>query len=137
MFSLVFDNADAYGNFLRIRSGSIVQSLNLGFKMNIEEEQASVLSCFIAEIESKFGKLSHEVIVPFLPDVEILGVEFKIPVKGDKLALLSLSAKNAKEYQFNSLRQREQTDPETFKAAVVEELSKSTFHLCKYLSQQA
>lgn len=122
VFSLVFDNADAYGNFLRIRSGSIVQSLNLGFKMNIEEEQAAVLSSFIAEIESKFGQLSHEIIVPFLPDVEIPGVEFRIPVKGDKLALLSLSAKNAKEYQFNSLRQREQTDPEAFKAAVVEDL---------------
>ena len=125
VFSLVFDANDAFGNFLRIRSGAIVQSLNLGFKMNIEEEQASVLSTFIAEIESKFGELSHEIIVPFLPDVEIPGVEFKIPVKGDKLAILALSAKNAKEFQFNSIKQREHTDPDAFKAAVLEELRKA------------
>ena len=125
VFSLVFDASEAFGNFLRIRGGSIVQSLNLGFKMNIEEEQESVLSSFIAEIESKFGELSKEIIVPFLPDVELPGVEFKIPVKGDKLALLSLSAKNAKEFQFNSIKQREHTDPDAFKAAVVEELRKA------------
>ncbi|MBO6045744.1 MAG: excinuclease ABC subunit C, partial [Bacteroidales bacterium] len=122
VFSLIFEGAEAFGNFLRIRSGAVVQSLNLGFKMNIEEEQASVLSAFLAEIESKFGKLSKEVIVPFMPDVEIPGVEFRIPVKGDKLALLSLSVKNAKEFQFNSLKQREHTDPDAFRAAVVEEI---------------
>ena len=125
VFSLVFDTSEAFGNFLRIRGGSIIQSLNLGFKMNIEEEQDSVLSSFIAEIESKFGELSKEIIVPFMPDVELPGVEFKIPVKGDKLALLSLSAKNAKEFQFNSIKQREHTDPDAFKAAVVEELRKA------------
>jgi excinuclease ABC subunit C len=57
--------------------------------------------------------------------VEIPGVEFRIPVKGDKLALLTLSLKNAKEFQFNSLKQREHTDPDAFKAAVVEEIRKS------------
>ena len=125
VFSLVFDAAEAFGNFLRIRGGSIIQSLNLGFKMNIEEEPASVLSAFIAEIESKFGELSKEIIVPFLPDVEIPGVEFRIPVKGDKLALLTLSAKNSKEFQFNSIKQREHTDPDAFRTAVVEELRKA------------
>ncbi len=122
VFSLVFDASKAFGNFLRIRGGSIVQSLNLAFRMAIEEEQAAVLSAFIAEIESKFGELSKEVIVPFLPDVEIDGVEFKIPVRGDKLALLELSAKNAREFHFNSLRQLEKTDPEQFKKQALEEI---------------
>lgn len=125
VFSLVFDGLEAFGNFLRIRGGAIIQSLNLGFRMNIEEEQPAVLSTFIAEIESKFGDLSPEVIVPFLPDVHIGGTTFRIPVRGDKLALLELSAKNAMEYRFNSLRQREHTNPDEFRAAVLEELRKA------------
>ena len=91
----------------------------------IEEEEAAVLSVFIAEMESKFGKLAKEVIVPFLPDVEMEGVEFRIPFKGDKLALLELSAKNAKEMRFNALKQREHTDPDKFRKMVLEELRKA------------
>ncbi|MBP5218146.1 MAG: excinuclease ABC subunit C [Bacteroidales bacterium] len=125
VFSLVFDGSEAFGNFLRVRGGAVVQSLNLGFKMNIEEDQAAVLSEFIAEIESKFGELAKEVIVPFLPDVEMEGVEFRIPQRGDKLSLLELSAKNAREYHFNSLKQRERTDPDEYRNLVLEDLRKS------------
>lgn len=122
VFSLIQDASRVFGNFLRIKNGAIVQSLNLEFRLPIEEEQASVLSAFIAEIESKFGRLSREVIVPFLPDVQIGGVEFKIPVRGDKLSLLELSLKNAKEFHFNSLRQLEKTDPSEFKKEALEQL---------------
>ena len=122
VFSLEFDGQEAFGNFLRIRGGAIIQSLNLGFRMNIEESEAAVLSTFIGEIESKFGELGREVIVPFLPDVQMDGVEFRIPQRGDKLALLELSSKNAKEFRFNSLKQREHTNPDEFRAAVLEEL---------------
>lgn len=125
VFSLITDSNEAFGNFMRVRSGSIIQSLNLGFKMNIEEEQEAVLSEFIAEIESKFGKISGEVIVPFLPDVEMDGVTFRIPVKGDKMALLELSTKNAKEFQFNSIRQKEHTDPDQYRNMVLEDLKKA------------
>ena len=122
VFSLIFDSGEAFGNFMRLNDGAVIQSLNLGFKMNIEEDQAAVLSMFISEIQSKFGSLSKEVIVPFLPDVEIDGVDFRIPVRGDKLALLELSAKNAKEMRFNALKQREHTDPDDFRQKVLEEL---------------
>ena len=125
VFSMVFDAGEAYGNFLRIRGGAIVQSLNLGFRSQIEEEQATLLATFIGEIEQKFGTLSKEVIVPFMPDVEIPGVEFRIPQRGDKLALLELSAKNAKEFHFNSLKQKEHTDPDQYRLSVMEDLRKA------------
>ena len=125
VFALEIDGAEAFGSFLRIRGGAIVQSLNLGFKLNIEEDRAAVLSEFLAEIASKFGSLRGEVIVPFLPDVEMEGVDFRIPVRGDKLALLELGAKNAREFRANALKQREHTNPDEYRAAVLEELRKA------------
>ncbi len=125
VFALEIDGAEAFGSFMRIRGGAIIQSLNLGFKMNIEEDRAAVLSEFLAEIASKFGALQGEVLVPFLPDVEMEGVNFRIPVRGDKLALLELGAKNAREFRANSLKQREHTNPDEYRAAVLEELRKA------------
>ena len=124
VFSLVVDDNQAYGNFMRIRGGAVVQSLNLGFKLMIEEEQEAVLGMFIAEIQSKFGDLSSEVIVPFTPDMEIDGVTFRVPVRGDKLSLLELSARNAKEMRLNALKQQEHTDPDAYRNMVMESLQK-------------
>ena len=122
VFSLVFDEGDAYGNFLRIRGGAVVQSMNLGFKMMIEEEHEDVLATFIAEIQSKFGELSKEVIVPFVPQMDIPGVSFNVPARGNKLALLELSVRNAKELRKNHLTQQQHTDPDAYKNRLMESL---------------
>lgn len=124
VFSLIFDANEAYGNFMRIRGGAVIQSLNLGFRLQIEEEQADVLEMFIGEIQAKFGELSKEVIVPFRPSVEIEGVEFRIPQRGDKLSLLELSARNAKEMRMNVMLQKEHTDPDNYRKTVMESLQK-------------
>ena len=124
VFSLIIDSAEAFGNFMRIRGGAVVQSLNLGFRLMIEEEQESVLGMFMGEIRSKFGDLSKEIIVPFLPDTEFEGSEMKVPVRGDKLALLELSARNAKEMRLNALKQQEHTDPDAYRNMVMESLQK-------------
>ncbi len=124
VFSLVTDDSAAYGNFMRIRGGAVIQSLNLGFRLMIEEPQESVLATFIGEIKAKFGTLSREIIVPFLPDMELENVEFRVPVRGDKLTLLELSARNAKEMRFNALKQQEHTDPDAYRNMVMESLRK-------------
>ena len=124
VFSLVMDGAEAFGNYMRIKGGAVVQSLNLGFKLMIEEEQEAVLAMFIGEIQSKFGRLSREVIVPFMPDMEIENVEFRVPVRGERMSLLELSARNAKEMRFNALKQQEHTDPDAYRNMVLESLRK-------------
>ena len=125
VFSLVMEESEAFGNFLRVRGGAIVQSINLGFKLNIEEEPSSVLSEFIAEVKAKFGDLAPEVIVPFLPDVDMDGVSFRIPVKGEKMSLLQLSDRNAREARANSLRQKEHVDPDQYRQRVLASLQQA------------
>ena len=124
VFSLVIDESHAFGNFMRIRGGAVVQSLNLGFRLMIEEEREAVLAMFITEIQTKFGDLSKEVIVPFLPDMQVEGANFRVPARGDKLAILELSTRNAKEERLNTLRQQEHTDPDAYWNTVMESLQK-------------
>ena len=59
-----------------------------------------------------------------LETTEIDGVEFRIPVRGDQLALLELSARNAKEMRLNALKQQEHTDPDAYKNMIMESLQK-------------
>ena len=124
VFSLIVDGSEAFGNFMRIKGGAVIQSLNLGFRLMIEEEQESVLATFIGEVQAKFGTLSREIIVPFKPDMEMDEVDFKVPVRGDKLALLELSARNAKEMRLSTLKQQEHSDPDAYRNMVMESLAK-------------
>ena len=122
VFSIVTDSCEAFGNFMRLHNGSIISSLNLGFKLRLDEQPAEILSVFIAEIQDKFGRLSPEVIVPFLPDVQIDGVTFRVPARGDKLSLLELSSRNAREMQVNALKQSEHSDPDAYRMKILGDL---------------
>jgi len=122
VFSLVFDGDDAYGNFLRIHEGCIIQSVNMEVKTRIEEEAASVLSSFIAGIYDRFGGMQKEILVPFLPDTTITGTEIHIPVKGDKASLVELSRKNASAMKFEKLKQEEFKNPEEHSEHIVENM---------------
>lgn len=125
VFTLQCDEMDAYGNFLRVRQGNVVQSLNLGFRLGIEESRGSILSAFIGEIRDKFGELSPLLIVPFLPDTEFEGVRMTIPARGDKLSLLELSAANAEEMRLSSLKQKEHSNPDEYYRRILEELQRA------------
>jgi len=124
VFSLAFENNLAFGNFIRVINGSIIQSLNLEFRMPIEEEPAVILTLFIAEIRSKYGPLSPEIIVPFRPDSNFPECSIKIPVRGEKLKLLDLSKKNSVLFKSEKLRQEEMLRPQEHKERAMAALAK-------------
>jgi len=124
VFSLIFEANLAFGNYIRIIKGNIVQSLNLEFKMQIEEEPAKLLSMFITDIYSKFGDTSVEVVVPFMPDAEVLLKKCHVPQRGDKLSLLKLSEKNAAQLRQDKMKQEETLRPEEFHTRILETLMK-------------
>ncbi|MCK9304088.1 MAG: excinuclease ABC subunit UvrC [Bacteroidales bacterium] len=124
VFTLAFENNLAFGNFIRVVNGSIIHSLNLEFRLAIEEDPASVLSLFIAEIRSKSAPLSPELIVPYLPDSGFAGCTPKIPLKGEKLKLLELSLKNANLFKSERLKQEEMVRPLENKKRALEALAR-------------
>jgi excinuclease ABC subunit C len=125
VFSLIFEGQDAFGNYMKVRNGCIIRSINLHIKMRIEEEQSSVLSSFMAEIYSRSDTEQDnvkEILVPFMPDQNFEGKNVHIPLKGDKLAVLELSRKNAAELKFDRLKQEEFVNPKEHTERILENL---------------
>lgn len=124
VFSLAGDDSDCFGNFIRIRSGAIIQSLSLELKSKIEEERATVLSTFIGEIYAKYGDLSKEILVPLMPEEAIEGHDVHIPERGDKLKLLELSLKNAEALRTDAMQQEAFLRPDEHQTKIAERLKK-------------
>ena len=133
VFYVLMEGQDAFGSFLRVHDGGIVQSMNLEIKLRIEEEAPAVLGSFISgiyekleEYEGQDGECPQEIVVPFLPDMPeaLPGVTFTVPEKGDRLALLELGRKNAAAIKFERLKHEEFVNPEEHSARIVENLRK-------------
>jgi len=133
VFSLVFESSVAFGNYIRIVKGSIIQSLNIEFKIPIEESPETVMTLFITEMHTKLGDTFGEIIVPFYPDAETLKKRSHIPLRGDKLTLLNLSSKNSLMLKRERLKQEETLRPEEHQNRVMESIKKD-LNLSEYPS---
>ena len=101
-----------YINFMHLHHGAVVQSLNLEYRRRLAEPKEELLSMAIGEIQRRFERKFHEVIVPFLPDVEFEGVEFVVPQRGDRKKLLDVGTKNVHQFMAEREKQAEKLDPE-------------------------
>jgi len=124
VFSMVSEGQEHFCNFLRIREGCVVQSFNMELEARIEEPEEEVLAAFMAEMISKFGPLSKEVVVPFAPGGEFEGVEVTVPQRGQKLELLRLSQKNAGALKAEKYRHEERVNPDEYNQRVMEALQR-------------
>ena len=124
VFSLVTGATGNYGNYIRVVNGSIIQSLNLEFKVPIDEIPGSIMTRFITEMHEKFGDTSREIILSCYPDSESLTKKSHIPQRGDKLYLLELSTKNATLFGKERQRQEEMLRPQEHKEKLLESIRK-------------
>ena len=98
VYSVFESNDSVCVNFLRVANGAIIQVHSVEIKNRLDESLDELLSIAILDIRQKMFSNSKEIIVPFLPDVLLEGVNYQIPKQGDKLKLLELSERNAKFY---------------------------------------
>ncbi|MDR3246092.1 MAG: excinuclease ABC subunit UvrC [Prevotellaceae bacterium] len=129
VFSLIIcDKNVAYSNFMRVANGAIIQAHTTEIKLGIEEDKEALLSMMITEMQQRLESLSHEIIVPFMPDTELKNTVYTIPLRGDKFELLQLSEKNAKTYRSERLKHLEKIDPDKHIDRVLN-IIKSDLHL--------
>lgn len=106
VFSYIEDDKYAYINYLRIVQGAVIQVHTVELEKKIDEAKEELLSFAIYEIRQLVNSHSREIIIPFYPDVELEGVSYIIPQKGDKKQLLELSERNVSYFKMDKDRQR-------------------------------
>ena len=119
VFTLVFENNLAFGNYMRVVNGSVTQSLNVELRLPIEETKEFVLARFISGMAEKFGPLSRELVVQYPPEGDFTPSKINVPQRGDKLSLLELSLKNARIFKIEKIKQEEILRPDEHKERIL------------------
>ena len=122
VLSISSDESNAYINYIHVSNGSINQSFTFEYKKKIDESDSELLCLGIVEMRNRFESNSKEIIIPFEIDMEMAGVTFTIPQRGDKKTLLDLSEMNCKQYRFDRLKQAEKLNPEQKSVRLMKEL---------------
>ena len=126
VFSLLVDEDTAYCNFVRIVSGSVVNTFTVPLSTGVERDEVQILSLAMQHIaEQVEGGLAREVVVPFLPDERLFpGVAFSVPKRGDKLKLLEFSQRGARIFRLETLKNMEIRSPEKHASRIMEAMRK-------------
>lgn len=122
VFSIETDDNSAYINYLHITNGCINQAFTFEYKKRLNETKEELLQLGIIEMRERYKSLSKEIIVPFELDMELNGVTFTIPQRGDKKHLLELSILNVKQYKVDRLKQAEKLNPEQRSVRLMKEI---------------
>ena len=122
VLSITSDDKTAFINYIHVSNGSINQSFTFEYKKKLGESEEELLQLGIVEMRERFSSTSKEIVVPFDPQMELEGVTFTIPQRGDKKTLLDLSEMNGKQYKFDRLKQAEKLNPEQKQVRLMKEL---------------
>lgn len=122
VFSIETDESSAYINYLHITNGCVNQAFTFEYKMRVNESKEELLQLGIVEMRERYQSRSKEIIVPFELDMEMNGVTFTVPQRGDKKHLLELSLLNVKQYKVDRLKQAEKLNPEQRSARLMKEI---------------
>ncbi len=95
VFGCSTDDTSMYISYMKVVAGAVVQSYSIELKMRLEEDIESVLSTAVTEIRQRVTSDSPEIIVPFMPDIQIDKVKYSVPRRGDRHKLLELANRNA------------------------------------------
>ncbi len=103
---------EVYVNYMHVRRGAVVRSVTLRYRRSLEESRAQLLGYAMEEIRQSLGAVFDEVVVAEAPEIEMTGVTFTIPRRGDKAKLLEVSERNARQNRLDDLKHLERHNPE-------------------------
>ena len=130
VLSITNDEKVAFINYIHVSNGQINQSFTFEYKKQLDETDEELLQLAIVEMRERFKSHAKEIILPQEVDINLDGVTFTVPKRGDKKTLLDLSLMNGKQYKFDRLKQAEKLNPEQKQVRLMKELQ-DMLHLPK------
>ena len=114
VMTLVRDEKRAFVNYLVINNGAIIHGHTVEVKTKLDESDAEIMAFVLLEMRERFQTNAKEVLVEeeMAEQLEIEGIDFFTPQRGDKKHLLDLSKRNAKFYRLEKLKQEKLKNPE-------------------------
>ena len=95
VFSIAYDQEQAYVSYLMIKDGKIIQTHILPLSIPLEEAKETILAFAIHHFRNNMHSTAQEIVVPIELAEKEPNVKYTIPKAGDKEQLLALSQKNA------------------------------------------
>ncbi|MBK9539226.1 MAG: excinuclease ABC subunit UvrC [Flavobacteriales bacterium] len=122
VFGLAGDASMICVNYLRVVEGAIVHGVTIEMKRKLEETEQELLQMAIAELRQRYMSNAPEALVPFDPGIEVPGVTFIVPQRGDQRKLLELCQRNAHFFFLEKQKQEKLVDPEASTNRVLEQM---------------
>ncbi|MFN9952439.1 MAG: excinuclease ABC subunit C, partial [bacterium] len=79
VFSFVQEGAAAFVNFVHVINGAIIHSFTIELRKKLDESPEELLGLAIAELRQRYNSSAPEIIVPFMPELEVPGASFTVP----------------------------------------------------------
>jgi excinuclease ABC subunit C len=128
VYGFAQDADNAYVNYLKVVQGAIIQALTIELRIRLDEEKESILAFAITEIRQRLLSDSHEIILPFKPDILIDKVKYTVPMAGEKQKLLELAERNAIYYKLEQKKKKLEHSPQVRTGKNLEKL-KNDLHM--------
>ncbi|MBK8612604.1 MAG: excinuclease ABC subunit UvrC [Flavobacteriales bacterium] len=122
VYGLAGDTSGLCVNYMRVIDGAVVHGITIELKRRLDETEQELLQLAIAELRQRYLSNAAEAIVPFDPGIEVPGVHFTVPQRGDKKQLLELCERNAQFFFLDKQKQEKLVDPEAATNRILEQL---------------
>ncbi len=124
VITMVEDDKSAFVNYFVISNGSIIHGFTVEVKKKLDETDAEIIAFALLEMRERFNSQSKEILLEKEIDLEIPGLQFFVPQRGDKKHLVDLSIRNAKFYRLEKLKHEKIKNPEEHTDRILSQLQK-------------
>lgn len=122
VITVLQDVKTAYVNYLVINDGAIIHGYTFEVNKKLEETDEDIIGYVLPEMRERFNSLSKEVLLSANVELEMEGVQFFVPQRGDKKSLIDLSERNTKFYRMEKMKQEKIKDPERHTERILEQI---------------